>query len=124
MIVSNEPGYYEDGNFGVRIENLLEVLYVKPELNDEFETNQVKDPSEREQETKSDEKKFLRFQSLTLIPIQKSLIDVKLMTDAELDWLDSYHAEVWAKVSPRLEEGTPEYEWLKDSCDKIDRGNR
>lgn len=125
MIVSNEPGYYEDGNFGVRIENLLELRYVKPELNEEVEKEQLKEPSlDDEQSTEdasSDEKKFLQFEALTLIPIQKNLIDISLMTEAELDWLDSYHAKVWEKVSPRLEEGTPEYLWLKESCEKIDR---
>lgn len=124
MIVSNEPGYYEDGNFGVRIENLLELRYVNPELNEEFETEQLKEPSSDDEavdNASSDEKKFLRFQALTLIPIQKNLIDVSLMTEAELDWLDSYHARVWDQVSPRLEEDTPEYQWLKKSCEKIDR---
>merc|ERR1712106_605005 len=73
MVVSNEPGYYEDGNFGIRIENLLEIQYVKPEHNLEND----------------DAKKFLKFAKLTMIPIQKNLINVGIMTDEELDWLDT-----------------------------------
>lgn len=109
MVVSNEPGYYEDGNFGIRIENLLEMQYVKPEHNDpDFEVGPA-------------EKKFLKFARLTMIPIQKNLIKVDLMTKAELDWLDSYHAEVYEKVSPLLEAGSPAMKWLEKSCEKIDR---
>ena len=61
MVVSNEPGYYEDGNFGIRIENLLEMQYVKPEHNDpDFKVGPA-------------EKKFLKFARLTMIPIQKNI---------------------------------------------------
>jgi len=112
MVVSNEPGYYEDGNFGIRIENLLEIQYVNPE--DAVE-------GEEKEGSKSGDKKFLRFAKLTLIPIQKNLIDVGLMTNRELDWLDAYHEEVFNKISPHLDIDSPEMEWLKKSCEKIDR---
>jgi Xaa-Pro aminopeptidase len=110
MVVSNEPGYYEDGNYGIRIENLLEIQYVNPE----------DDVGEANGESKS-EKKFLKFAKLTMIPIQKSLINLDLMTTRELDWLDSYHEDVFAKVSPLLEPGSPAMAWLTKSCEKIDR---
>jgi Xaa-Pro aminopeptidase len=110
MIVSNEPGYYEDGNFGIRIENLLEIAYVKPEYNDS--TNAGDDATD---------KKFLKFEKLTLIPIQKNLINVDLMTDEELDWLDSYHELVMEKVSSLLEPESPAMAWLEKSCAKIER---
>jgi Xaa-Pro aminopeptidase len=113
MIVSNEPGYYEDGNFGIRIENLLELQYViQP---------QPSDPSQTESTVKSNTTKFLRFQKLTMIPIQKNLINVQLMSESELDWLDSYHAEVMEKVGSRLQENSPELKWLQKSCARIDR---
>lgn len=112
MVVSNEPGYYEDGNFGIRIENLLEISYVMPEHNDE---------ADREASSKSSAKKFLKFDKLTMIPIQKNLIDQSLMTEAELDWLDSYHRMVMAKVGPLLEADTPAMRWLEESCSPIDR---
>ena len=103
MVVSNEPGYYEDGNYGIRIENLIEIQSVKPVDED------------------SADKKFFKFAKLTMIPIQKSLIDVGLMTKAELDWLDAYHEEVFSKVSPLLEKGSPAMAWLEKSCAKIER---
>ena len=115
MCVSNEPGYYKDGAFGIRIENILEIRYVKDEFNAQAEGDAPIPEKE------SDEKKFLKFGRLTLIPIQKNLINTSLMTKDELDWLDEYHSEVWEKVSPRLDEGSPERAWLERCCSKIER---
>lgn len=113
MVVSNEPGYYEDGNFGIRIENLLEIEYVNPE-------DKIKRPEEADA-PKSSDKKFLRFKKLTMIPIQKNLIDLSLMTSRELDWLDAYHKQVLEKVSPLLKPDSPAMAWLEQSCAPIDR---
>lgn len=99
MVLSNEPGFYEDGKFGIRIENLLEVIEIPT----------------------SGDKKFFKFGRLTMIPIQKNLINLDLMTTAELDWLDSYHEEVWTKVSPLLEDGSDAKKWLEKMCAKIER---
>jgi len=109
MVLSNEPGFYADGRFGIRIENLLEIQFVKAEDKDSSANGD------------SAEKKFLKFVKLTMIPIQKNLIDVSLMTDKELDWLDGYHQEVLSKVGPLLEEGSPSMAWLKKSCEPIER---
>jgi Xaa-Pro aminopeptidase len=117
MVVSNEPGFYEDGNFGVRIENLLEIKYVKDEDNVEEDT--VNGDAKA-----ASDKKFLKFAKLTMIPIQKNLIDIDLMTNEELNWLDLYHDEVFEKISPLLEVGSPAMAWLKRSCEKIDRKGR
>jgi Xaa-Pro aminopeptidase len=111
MVVSNEPGFYEDGNFGIRIENLLEIQYVKPEHNDPVD-NEVINPAE---------KKFLKFAKLTMIPVQKNLIKIDLMTKEELDWLDAYHAEVLSKVGPLLDADSPAMKWLQLACEEIDR---
>eukprot|EP00545_Synedropsis_sp_CCMP1620_P011335 CAMPEP_0119016574 /NCGR_PEP_ID=MMETSP1176-20130426/13638_1 /TAXON_ID=265551 /ORGANISM="Synedropsis recta cf, Strain CCMP1620" /LENGTH=635 /DNA_ID=CAMNT_0006970045 /DNA_START=41 /DNA_END=1948 /DNA_ORIENTATION=- len=108
MVISNEPGYYEDGNFGIRIENLLEISYVKSEHNDDADA-----PSKG--------KKFLKFDKLTMIPIQKNLIDQSLMTPEELDWLDAYHQEVLEKVGPLLKEDSPAMVWMQASCEPIGR---
>jgi len=116
MVVSNEPGYYEDGNYGIRIENLLEVHHVNP-------ADDVGD-DEEPPEKPAGQKSFLKFAKLTMIPIQKNLINTKLMTDAELDWLDAYHEEVMEKVAPLLEEGSEAMAWLIKSCEKIDRSGR
>jgi len=99
MIVSNEPGYYKDGEYGIRIENLLEILPV---------------PGTHDQQ-------FLKFQSLTMIPIQTNLIQLDLMTKEELDWLDQYHATVWDKVGACLQDGSDAKDWLKRMCAKINR---
>lgn len=114
MVVSNEPGYYEDGKFGVRIENLLEIRYVNPDHNDD--RDEVSSEA-----SQSNEKKFLKFARLTQIPIQKSLINVDLMTTEELDWLDAYHEEILSKVGARLEVDSPGLNWLIKSCEKIQR---
>ena len=108
MVVSNEPGYYRDGDFGIRIENLLEIQYCNPE-------------SEEAEEEKSSEKKFLKFSKLTLIPIQQNLIDVGLLSDKEIDWLNAYHKLVFEKVSPLLESGSLAMKWLEKSCAEITR---
>eukprot|EP00934_Nitzschia_sp_Nitz4_P001453 Nitzschia sp. Nitz4//scaffold31_size150131//132990//135339//NITZ4_002853-RA/size150131-augustus-gene-0.9-mRNA-1//1//CDS//3329547734//1453//frame0 len=112
MVVSNEPGYYEDGNFGIRIENLLEMKYVREE-HDVAGGNS--------DDGVSSDKKYLKFSKLTMIPIQKNLINVDLMSDSELDWLDSYHQEVLSKVGPLLEPNSPALLWLQKSCTKIER---
>ena len=119
MVVSNEPGFYDDGNFGIRIENLLEIADVKANNSDSEEANGDGEPPAKKQKT--DEKKFLKFAKLTMIPIQKNLIDLEQLTDAELDWLDEYHEEVLEKVKPLLEEGSPAMNWLVKSCEKINR---
>jgi len=105
MVVSNEPGYYEDGRFGIRIENLLEVQPI----------------GDHSVEVPPGTKKFLRFEKLTLIPIQKNLIVVDLLTEQEMDWLDSYHAMVLDKVGALMEDGSPGKEWLKKMCTPIER---
>jgi len=108
MVVSNEPGYYRDGDFGIRIENLLEIQYCKPE-------------SEEVEAEKSTEKKFMKFEKLTLIPIQQNLIDVDLLTEKEIEWLDTYHKLVFEKVSPLLEPKSLAMRWLEKSCAEIAR---
>jgi len=103
MVVSNEPGYYEDGRFGIRIENLLEVQSVESG------------------ETKAGDKSFMKFEKLTLIPIQKNLIKIDLMTDEELKWLNDYHAIVLKKVGSLMEDGTPGKLWLEKMCSPMER---
>jgi len=120
MVVSNEPGMYEDDNFGIRIENLLECTYVLDQDNEAFENGLV-EGDEGYPEKPTGKKTFLRFNRLTMIPMQKNLIVIDLMTGEELDWLDNYHQEVFQKISPLLEKGSPGYEWLTKSCEKIDR---
>ena len=83
MILSNEPGYYKEGKFGIRIENLI---YVK-RLN-----------------------KKLFFENLTLAPIDKDLINYKLLNQKEKDYLFKYHLLIYSKISKFLNEN--EKKWL------------
>ncbi len=82
MIVSNEPGYYKTGAYGIRIENLIAVETV---------------------DLPGAEREMLGFETLTLAPIDQALIDRSLLTAAEIAWLDGYHARVRAALEPLLE---------------------
>ena len=120
MVVSNEPGFYEDGISGIRIENLLEISYVKDEYNEAYDKG-LKEGDEGYPALEPGQKKFLRMKKLTMIPIQKNLIDLSLMTKEELDWLDAYHADVYSKVAPIMDENSDGFKWLTKACEKIDR---
>lgn len=89
MLLSNEPGLYRTGEYGIRTENLIHVTEAE----------------------KSDFGQFLRFETLTFFPIDVSLIDEKLMTKDEIDWLNAYHQKVFDKLSPYLTK--EECSWLK-----------
>jgi len=84
MVVSNEPGYYEVNNFGIRIENLIYVIK-KPELG-EFAG-----------------KEFLGFAKLTHIPLQKKLMVKELLSVEEISWINRYHEDVYQHVFPLLQ---------------------
>ncbi|UWQ23591.1 aminopeptidase P family protein [Leisingera aquaemixtae] len=84
MILSNEPGYYREGAFGIRIENLL-VAEQAPALD-----------------TSDPERDMLCWRTLTFAPVDRRLVDASLLTADEKDWLDSYHREVAAKIGPQL----------------------
>jgi Xaa-Pro aminopeptidase len=90
MIVSNEPGYYRDGAFGIRCENLVAV---------------------REAENLAGETPMLEFETLTLVPFDRRLLDADLLAPAERRWLDDYHRRVASEVGPLLE--APERAWLE-----------
>jgi Xaa-Pro aminopeptidase len=92
MIVSNEPGFYLPGHYGIRLENLLLVRQAA------FEGP----------------KTFLRFETLTLAPFDRQLIDTSLLTKAELDWVNHYHQRVLDEVGPKLAEDAAT--WLAASC--------
>ncbi|KAJ2692344.1 hypothetical protein H4218_006363, partial [Coemansia sp. IMI 209128] len=102
MTITNEPGYYEDGSFGIRIENTC--LVVKTETKFDYTGGAGG---------------YLTFEPVTMVPIQKKLIRSGLLNDDEKKWLDSYHQKVWDKVSPLLEEGGLGYEWLKRETSPI-----
>jgi Xaa-Pro aminopeptidase len=84
MVLSNEPGYYREGAFGIRIENLVLVRQA-PDL-----------PSG------DAHRRMLSFETLTWVPIDRRLIDAETLSGAERDWLNAYHADVMARIGPRL----------------------
>ncbi|KAJ7753826.1 putative Xaa-Pro aminopeptidase P [Mycena metata] len=100
MTVSNEPGYYADGKFGVRIESI--VLVRKVDTPNNF-----------------GDKGFLGFEHVTMCPIQTRLIDRNIFTAEETRWLNAYHAETFEKVSPLLQNDPRALEWLKRECAAI-----
>jgi Xaa-Pro aminopeptidase len=95
MVVSNEPGYYEEGNFGIRIENLLAVVH-KPRKG------------------MYAGRSFLGFEKLTLIPIQHKCIDFALFTADERQWLDEYHSDIREKLAPHIQSERG-LKWLRKS---------
>jgi Xaa-Pro aminopeptidase len=86
MILSNEPGFYVDGEYGIRIENLVVVC-------------------------RSEAGGPLEFETLTLAPIDRSLVDTALMTDAEIAWLNGYHERVREQLTPLLADD--DADWLR-----------
>ena len=92
MIVSNEPGYYKTGSYGIRIENLV---LVTPENT-----------------PKGGERPMLGFETLTMVPLDHALIDPDLLDRDEIRWLDDYHKRVYRLISPHLETDK-ERRWLK-----------
>ncbi|KAJ2487872.1 hypothetical protein EV174_000303 [Coemansia sp. RSA 2320] len=101
MTITNEPGYYEDGKFGIRIENTC--LVVRTETEYDY----------------TDGAGYLTFEPVTMVPIQKKLIRSGLLNEDEKRWLDDYHGRVWDNVSPLLEEGSLGYQWLQRETSPI-----
>jgi Xaa-Pro aminopeptidase len=93
MILSNEPGYYREGAFGIRLENLI-VVQEAPPLGDN--------------------RRQLSFETLTFVPFDRRLILTGMLAPGERAWIDSYHAETLAKLAPRLAGAA--LDWLKAAC--------
>ena len=90
MVLSNEPGYYRKGKFGIRIENLVRV---------------------------AKKKRGFSFINLTMVPIDKSLINKNIMKKNEIDWLNNYHLNVFKKIKTFMNKS--ELLELKQACSKI-----
>nr|CAG8643857.1 6465_t:CDS:10 [Entrophospora candida] len=100
MTVTDEPGYYEDGKFGIRIENVLLV---------------------RQAETPNNfgDRGYFGFEHITLVPIQTKLIDTTLLSPSEHKWINDYHNDCLEKVKPFLEPGSLGLKWLERECAAI-----
>ena len=98
MMLSNEPGYYKAGEYGIRIENLLLTIPISIAGGDP-------------------DRAMLGFETLTFAPIERDLIDPALLTTDERAWLDAYHADVLAKIGPVLD--GEDRAWLTAKCAAI-----
>jgi Xaa-Pro aminopeptidase len=97
MICSNEPGYYKAGEYGIRIENLIVVT--EPES------------------VPGGERKMMRFETITLAPIDIDLVEPKLLTQDERDWLNAYHVRVREQLTPLMDAETRT--WLEKATRAI-----
>ncbi|KAJ5906794.1 Xaa-Pro aminopeptidase P [Penicillium subrubescens] len=101
-VISDEPGYYEDGKFGIRIENIVMA-------------REVNTPH------KFGDKQWLGFEHVTMTPIGRNLIEPSLLTDAELKWVNDYHAEVWDKTHHYFNEDELSRKWLERETQPISK---
>lgn len=93
MILSNEPGYYKEGAYGIRIENLIVV---------------------EERQIPGGDRTMYGFETVTWCPYERALIDLSLLDEGELAWINAYHAQVWSNLAP-LVEGEAKA-WLEQAC--------
>lgn len=94
IITSIEPGYYKEGHYGIRIENLV---YIAEADNPDFEI------------------KMLKFEPLTLVPIDSRLINKYLLSEGEISWLNDYHAKVWLSLKDLINDEEVK-NWLEEAC--------
>jgi Xaa-Pro aminopeptidase len=99
MILSNEPGYYREGAFGIRLENLLVVQDAEPPEDGDAQ------------------RAMLCWRTLTFVPLDRRLIDAEMLSRDERDWLNTYHAEIREKLSPRL--GKAAKTWLDAASEPL-----
>jgi Xaa-Pro aminopeptidase len=93
MILSNEPGYYKVGEYGIRIENLVLV---------------------EERQISGAEGRFMGFETLTFAPIDRTLVEPSLLLEHERDWWNAYHRKVRTLLAPQL--AGADLEWLEAAC--------
>ncbi|MFK7932897.1 MAG: aminopeptidase P family protein [Saprospiraceae bacterium] len=95
MFTSNEPGFYKTNSYGIRIENLILCV----------------------EDQKTEYGQFLKFETLSLFPIDLNLVDKNILTTEEIDWLNTYHQRVFDELSPLLD--SEETTWLRHQCRNI-----
>ncbi|EMG51137.1 FRA1 putative Xaa-Pro aminopeptidase FRA1 [Candida maltosa Xu316] len=91
-LISNEPGYYQEGDYGIRIENMMFI---------------------KESNLQSNGKTFLEFETVTKVPYCRRLIDVSLLNDEEIAWINEYHAGIWKDLHQSFDKHSITYKWLK-----------
>ncbi|XVF17852.1 hypothetical protein REPUB_Repub10bG0160600 [Reevesia pubescens] len=98
MTVTDEPGYYEDGSFGIRLENVLVIKEADTEFN-------------------FGDKGYLSFEHITWAPYQIKLIDLSLLTPEEIQWVNTYHSKCREILAPYMDKN--EIEWLKKATEPV-----
>jgi Xaa-Pro aminopeptidase len=93
-VISNEPGFYEDGSFGIRIENIIMVKEVKTKYS-------------------FGDKPYLGFEHVTMVPYCRKLIDTSLLTSAEKNWLNHYNKDIWNKTNSYFQDDKLSLAWLE-----------
>lgn len=100
MTATNEPGYYEAGRFGIRIENVMVVV---------------------EAPTTYNKGGFLAFEQLTMVPYDTKLIDLSLLSDKDVEYVNAYHKECKEKLTPLLVNDKPTFDWLQKATQPISK---
>ncbi|OCT65972.1 hypothetical protein XELAEV_18042226mg [Xenopus laevis] len=105
MFTSIEPGYYHDGHFGIRIEDIVLIVEAKTEHMFGGEP-------------------YLAFESVTLVPYDRNLIDTSIMTDVQIDYVDKYNKKIKDQVGPELQKQNlhEEYKWLEKNTRPLSHG--
>jgi len=98
MTISNEPGYYETGHFGIRIENVMVVV---------------------ETTTKYNADGFLAFEQLTMVPYDRNLIDLNVLSDKDIQYVNDYHKKCLEKLTPFLADDAFTLKWLQKAAQPI-----
>ena len=103
MFLSDEPGFYKPGDFGIRIENDMEVVLAN--------------------RSSYDSTQFLRFDTITIVPYERSLIEVSLLTDAHIEAINRYHQKVLGILEPLLSDNEPALNALRSRTEYLDPGS-
>lgn len=98
MTVTDEPGYYEDGSFGIRLENVLVVKKAQTEF-------------------RFGDRQYLCFEHITWAPYQKKLMNLSLLTPLEIEWVDTYHSKCRETLAPYL--NPQELQWLQNATEPL-----
>jgi len=100
MTITNEPGYYHANSFGCRIENVCLIRNVETPYH--FEG-----------------RNYLGLETITMVPLQKKMFDLKLLTKNEINWVNQYHEDCYKKLSPLIAENQTLLRWLKDATEPL-----
>lgn len=103
-VISNEPGYYEDNKFGIRIENVIMVKEVKTKYS-------------------FGDKPYFGFEHVTMVPMCRKLIDPAMLTEDERQWVNAYHNEVMEKTAPFFSGDELTMKWLRRETSPLPSAN-